>query len=692
MRCGNSARDQSGFNASSFVLALSAFCVCASAPGKAAAEEKARPAGPRTTKVVEYLSYPALFAGGAGTLDPTDVARISWRGWLSKRGLPWGTLPDGKPTIRLSFDCRALPWPSIKQHDADGPDNGMRALGALALLHDMFGDEFQDNTVEAGIIGYLAFCTDPGSGIQYCPDTSERSCGLGDGELVKNLILMYKYTGDVEYRDWAAKAASTLRKYAVLSELPEVGPVAGYHRYGFNPSLPFDVGPGPMNDNFATWSNLGLGWNAWAFAEWNEVTGDADALDFAVALANRVCTSANSSGNDGSFKPDGSFGGNSQEFSASWHMHAHTHCLPGLLLLGERLIRTGDRQKGLTFIRQAGHTFDWLYDPTRNPDAGSMTGWLGEWLMVATGWERQADCEGCTVGDMVQTATALGAASRLDEGLSDYARYYDRAEQIFRGQCIEQMFTLREDYCNTLKDCLRRQIAKEAGENEQSVAGQVGAVDGPKTSVDDQELDRRLKAAMSTAERMVGQQLGACGFPDWVNKLPSDLNPELPGTHMQGCCGDATVRAAHAIWRETVTGDADETRVNLAFNRHSNLVDIISCLPHRGELDIFVKDACKVLVRVPQWASRQDVRAYVDKREIPVEWHDSYVIFADVSTGQQLTVTYPLRVAEITETPGGLDGTTYTEIWRGNTIVDVRPAGKWIPMFVRPELNTEQVP
>jgi len=29
-------------------------------------------------------------------------------------------------------------------------------------------------------------------------------------------------------------------------------------------------------------------------------------------------------------------------------------------------------------IHQANATFDWLYDPSRNPDAGSMTGWLGD--------------------------------------------------------------------------------------------------------------------------------------------------------------------------------------------------------------------------------------------------------------------------------------------------------------------------
>ncbi len=56
--------------------------------------------------------------------------------------------------------------------------------------------------------------------------------------------------------------------------------------------------------------------------------------------------------------------------------------------------------------------------------------------------------------------------------------------------------------------------------------------------------ETRYRKAVTTAERMMGQQLGACGFPDWVNQLPSDLDPSLPGLHMQGCCADATIRAA----------------------------------------------------------------------------------------------------------------------------------------------------
>ena len=894
------------------IIALAVLCIIPSSRLGGAAEAdpaKARPAAPRQITVTGMASLPPLFATNAKTFDPVDLARESLQGWISKRGIPWGMTPELKPMLRLSFDCRALPWPSIKQHSVDGPDNNMRAVDALALLHAMLGDEFQKDPAEAGIIAYLSSCTDPATGIPYSPDSMSRSCAIGHGEHTKNLILMHRYTGKPEFREWAERALKTLRYYGTVSELAGVGQVATYKQGMFVPGQP------PVTETtdptLGGWLHLALGWNLWAFSEHYELSHEKSSLDFAVALGNRLYHSEDANGDGGCFRPDGSFGGKSQASSASWHMHGHTHCLPSLTHLGGQLIQSGQRETGLRFITQASRTLDWLYDPERNPDAGSLTGWLGEWLMVATGWTRKADCEGCTVGDVVQTACALGAASRLHPDLKSFVRYYDRAEQIYTGQLSEQTFRLRSRYLEVVKANLIRQVDSEprgeatwrdqssSGNHLRLVRGEVKSVlgelpkgprpviqfqgndyfalsnsaavrlpefsihavvkatparegqtiycnyDNPinwgkgvtlqvnpdlkvyffttdgtqanydamtsttamspgyhiitatysrkrkrirvdgveigsapskpidygaasvatvgalrnfgfnfsseiaeliiRDSVDDgrcaavetylgekygiatpapgrtrgvagpvlwvkaddgftqdsskaspdaraQEVERRYQKAVKLAERMVGQQLGACGFPDWVNETPSDLDPKLPGIHMQGCCADATIRGAHAIWAETVTGDASETRVNVEFNRKSPLVDVISSLPHRGELNVLVKASHKVLVRVPEWAPKEQTQAFVNRTSIPVKWDAGYVVFAKTKKGQQLTVTYPLRLAEVKETVGSLDGRQYTERWRGNTIVDISPPGKWIPLYQRPELENGKVP
>ncbi|MDO8303401.1 MAG: hypothetical protein Q7T18_09175 [Sedimentisphaerales bacterium] len=631
-----------------------------------------------TTK--EFANYPPLFTSQAKTLDPVEIVRCARKGYLTNMCEPWGMTQGLKPTLRFYFDDCILPWPQLKHHAVDGFDNNNRNLGAHALLHEMLGKEKDNDAIEEGQIAYLLSITDPDSGLPYNPEALPRQCALGHGELAKNVMLLYEQTGRQWLRTWAQRMLTTLRRYAFVRNLEGVGPIAEYHQGGNGGQGGFVVGEPPVaqtNDlALDGWQHLYVGWNCWAFAQWHAMTGDREALDFAVALANRLCHSSDPNGNDGALRPDGSFGGTT---GGSLHMHGHTHCLPGMVLLGKQLMQTGQKDKAVEFILQTDRTFEWLYDASRNPDAGSMTGWLPEFLCVKSGWDRKGDCEGCTMGDMVQTAVSLGDVSRLDPRLARQVDYYDRAEQIFRGQVVESIFSPTPQYLTVLKKCLQKRVEKDL----------------PQATPDEKtrELDKRYQQAVATAQRMDGRLLGLCGFPDWVNHLPSDLDPNLPNINMMGCCADAVIRASHAIWSHTVTGDANETRINLAFNRTSPQVDVISSLPHRGEVNIIVKNAKKVLVRVPGWAPKEKTLAFVNKKPIAaVQWQGTYVVFDKVKPADQLTVTYPIRIAQVKETIYGDKHVEYTEKWRGNTIVDISPAGKWIPMFQRPQLESEQIP
>jgi hypothetical protein len=91
---------------------------------------------------------------------------------------------------------------------------------------------------------------------------------------------------------------------------------------------------------------------------------------------------------------------------------------------------------------------------------------------------------------------------------------------------------------------------------------------------------------------------------------------------------------------------------------------------------------------VPEWAPKDQVKAYRERKSTEVKWASPYVVFEGPAKAEHLTVTYPLRLSEVTEK---MQGVEYTERWRGNTIVDITPPGKWIPMYQRPELEHEQV-
>jgi hypothetical protein len=640
---------------------------------------------PREITTVGLESHAPVFVKQAKTLDPIDIARDAWKGYLTKMCEPWGMLPGGKPTYRFWFNNRVLPWAVLEHHAVDGFDNNNRNLGAHAHLREMLGAEKANDPIEAGQIGYLMSCIDPEGGLAFSPDLMPRHCALGHGELAKNVLLFYEQAREQWLKDWAKKMLDTLRRYAHVSHLEGVGPIAEFWQGGNGGQGGFNVGEPPVSEkpkdvSLEGWQSLYNGFNIFAFSKWHELTGGKEELDFAIALANRLMNSADEHGNDGSLRPDGSFG-SLKGTVGSIHTHGHSHGLLGLIHLGGQLIKENRKQEGLRFLTQAQRSFDFFYDRAQNPDAGSLTGWIPEFLSICGGptWAKHpGDCEGCTIGDVMQASCMLGAASRLDPALAGQVHYYDRAEQIFRGQLVESIFKVSPEYLAIVKKNLQKQVK----------------TDMPDASESDRakEVELRYRKSQANAECMEGRIVGACGFPDWINNRPWDPDPTLRRVNMMGCCADSTIRAAHGIWSETVTGDEKETRVNLAFNRKSPLVDVVSCLPHRGEINVFVKDARKVLVRIPEWAPREKTKAYVDKSSIDMQWEGSYVVFDKVERGKRLTVTYPLRIAEVKEVIRGYEFVEYTEKWRGNSIVDISPPGTMLPMFNRPELDTEQLP
>ena len=281
--------------------------------GKAAAlaevnPSKPAPPGPRALTTRGFADYPPVFAKETKTLDPVVVARQCWKGYLTNQPDPWGMLPGLQPSLRFHFDNRALPWPNLKHHVVDGFDNNARNVGAHALLRAMLGGEKKGDPAEVGEIGYLLSITDPASGFAYSPDMLPRECPLGEGEMAKNLMLLYQQTGQKPYWEWAERMTKTLRTYAVFSDLPHVGAVAAFCQGGRGGQGGFFIGEPVVkvakDPTLEGWQYLYVGWSAWAISKWHELTGDPAALEFAMALANRLCHSEDPNGNDGCFRPD----------------------------------------------------------------------------------------------------------------------------------------------------------------------------------------------------------------------------------------------------------------------------------------------------------------------------------------------------------------------------------------------------
>jgi hypothetical protein len=601
---------------------------------------------------------------GWTTPDPVELVRLAWNGYMRKNPEP-SPVEAGDDALRFHFDSELLPWPSLKHHVVDGADTGMRTMGAHAKLREMLGAEKDDDPVEAATLAYVLDLTDTGAGscdnswmawLDDRPNTFRKSCPMAQGMGCRHMRMLYEQTGDEYYREWSLGILDSLERYARTYEF-EGRPTATYCWNGYNVCEAYchECPTGDCGYLHVGWLCYITGWNTRAFSEWYEVTGDPDTLEFATALANRTCNTQ-FNGDDGAFRPDGSFGGTDPAMSGAWHVHGHTYVLPGLAHLGVQLIRSGKRDEGLAFIEQAKNTFDWLFDAEANLDAGSWTGWLPEWLRRSLGWPGKSDSEGDCVADAVEIAVALADAASADPTLADLVDYYDTAERIYTGQIIEATFQITPEYEAVLETSLRAQWGDQ--------------------------WEPHYQAALADAARFEGQLLGLCGFPDRVNNRVSPLASGLPGINMMGCCASGAARAAHAVWDHTVTGDASEARVNLALNRDSPLLEVVSSLPRVGEVNVLVKTATRVLIRVPSWVDAADVRAFENRSAIAVAWdsNDKYVVFDETVPGDQLTVTYPVRIAEVIEVINGIE---YTETWRGNTIVDIRPGGTLLPMYQR---------
>ncbi len=111
-----------------------------------------------------------------------------------------------------------------------------------------------------------------------------------------------------------------------------------------------------------------------------------------------------------------------------------------------------------------------------------------------------------------------------------------------------------------------------------------------------------------------------------------------------------------------------------------------SSLPCRGHLRITAKCAGSMLVRIPKWAPRGEVRVSVNGSEIPVSWSGCAKQYAEL-TGllpcDVVEIDYLLldMIQTVSITPHEQPTQTYRYHWIGNTVAGVSPKGSYLPLY-----------
>jgi hypothetical protein len=350
-------------------------------------------------------------------------------------------------------------------------------------------------------------------------------------------------------------------------------------------------------------------------------TGDPEGLKFAKAYAEGIINNLQPGGIR--FQPDGRVTGG---FDFGPHSHATMHAVWGIADLGAV---TGERK----YTDFAKGVFDWMLS------RGTGTGWFPA---------GPDNCnETCCISDMMSNAALIAKAG--------HPEYFDYVERYMRNYISNLQFIITPEF-----ETYYRKINQTSTEED-------------------------ISKGIRELHKFQGGVIGGSGLNDYENELLGGAS----GFEMFGCCAPEGMRAIYTAWSNTIYHlpksalGPEGVYVNLSFNRDSKLGRVVSFMPDTGRLTVkaAVKDV--FFLRVPQWAPRNQVRAFIGTNPIAVKWSGDYVRF-DAKPGEEITITYPL--VEFKHHVNGLwkscaPNLDMTFNWLGNMVVSATPSSAKTALF-----------
>jgi hypothetical protein len=356
------------------------------------------------------------------------------------------------------------------------------------------------------------------------------------------------------------------------------------------------------------------------------------------------------------FAEDGSFSG---------HFHYHSGAALGLLAYG--LMTEDDALL---------HKVCRIYEFARSN--GTDYGYFPEALPPLP-WVMRISNEGCCTADMTSLAAALSRS-----GVADY---WDDLDRYLRNQLTEMQMR-HGDFVDRIPDVNKVAIPIRPDHGES-------------------ELD--------DMRRFIG-----C-FAGWA--APNDF---LGPAHfwVQQCCLGNGPRGLYQGWENIVTPAGSGLRVNLLLNRSTREIDVDSHLPYEGKVEIRIKEKTTVAVRIPCWVDLKATRVEIGGQAVQPKWEGRYAKLSGLDPGAHVVISFPVTERQakyripgapwtsrysivdrdsgsgmplpksVAETPPDiveriLEPVEYRLRYRGNTIVNIEPAGAISPLYLRGEMAHE---
>ena len=365
------------------------------------------------------------------------------------------------------------------------------------------------------------------------------------------------------------------------------------------------------------WASAQSGWVLQGLAQAGKHLEYEPALELAGRLARYLKDHSRYYDDDGSFSP-----GRPERGPRA---HFHHHLYPQLAMLDYGLV-AGDQpmidfaHKGFQYGVANGNT---------------LIGYFPENLNSA----ELEHSEICEVADMIAMALKLTEA-----GVGDY---WDEVERWTRNMLAEGQMT----QCDWID--------------------RVSAAGYPDGQAPVSAIDQTYQTTDRAAERSLGAFAGWPMANDWYAGVRTGI--------MHCCTGNGT-RALYYVWENILHHDDGRLRVNLLLNRASPWADVDSHMPYVGQVDIRVKAPVDLSVRIPQWATADEVRTQVNGTDRTIDWRGRYAELGAVRPGDVATITFPLP--ERTETVW-IEKERYTLVLKGYDVVAIDPPGRYCPLYQR---------
>jgi hypothetical protein len=192
-------------------------------------------------------------------------------------------------------------------------------------------------------------------------------------------------------------------------------------------------------------------------------------------------------------------------------------------------------------------------------------------------------------------------------------------------------------------------------------------IDRLQSDIPPTRIDEPYHSTENVAERNLGAFAGWPKANDW-------------GTSIMHCCTGNATRAMYYVWDHILTYESGKLRVNLLLNRASPWADVDSHIPYVGQVDVRVKEAVDLWMRIPEWVSAGEVRVQVNGAVREVSWEGRYAGVCDVKPGDVAAMHFP--IAERTETVW-IQKEKYRLVRKGNEVVVMDPPGRYCPLYQR---------